>query len=819
MRIFYTEKNVLLGGLLDLLLRAWLLTSSVLLLADSPGFTVRTIAGSNLVGDGAAATAAILSQTEGIAVDGKGGFYVVDADDCRIRHVAASGQIQTVAGTGVAGFNGDAGPGAMIQLNNPYGLAIDGLGNLFVADLGNARVRKLTPDGTLTTVAGGGSKYPGWSTEGVPAASIILKAPRNVAVDRNGNLYISDFGANQIYRVDPGGAFSIVAGTANSGFAGDGGLAKNANLSAPAGLVLDASGALYFADSGNGRVRQIINGTINTLLQIPSPTGLAMNASGTLYVAASGYFGTITRAVGQGLTARDVAVDADGTIYLTGNNTVRRIGTDGSVTVVAGSGASRYYGGDGGPAASARLHNPAGVVVDDLGNVYISDTDNQRIRKISTNGIMTTFAGTGEQGSLNPAGNALLAQLNGPRGLALDSMRNLYVADTANKRVCKITPSGTIVVVIDKLNQPEAVVVDGHDSVYIADTGGGQVLMLTATGVVSTVAQGLRPAGLAIDKQGNLYLSESTRISKMSNSGALSTVLDGLKDPRGLTLTTSGDLVIAETGAHRVQVLSSTGAVITYGTGIPGFAGDDGDAHPLQFSSPTDVGVDSAGHIVIADTGNQRIRVLTPAVDVGPSPLNVPTVTILNGASLMPGPITPNEIVTIFGAGFDPVKTQVLFDGTPAVLFYVGPSQINALVPASLTPGRNSSVAIDVNGVQIAAVVANVSAFSPAFFTVQGGAQAAALNEDGSYNSDDNAAARGSIVTLYATGLSQVPPVSVTVGGYTAEVLYAGAAPGYSGLLQINVRVPSGFLPPGDQPVVLNVNGFASQAGVTIAVK
>ncbi len=805
-----------------MIVRLILITTCFLLTAaDQPGSIIDTLAGTGFVGDGSAASSAILSQPEGLAIDAAGNLYIADADDSRVRKILPNGVIQTVAGTGTAGFSGDNGPGVKAQLDHPYGLAIDLAGNLYIADLGNARVRKLSPDGQIGTVAGGGVTAPSAATDGLQAANIKLNAPRNVAVDRAGNLYVSDFGAHQVYRVGSGGLFTTIAGTGKSGFTGDNATAKLAQLSSPAGLAIDSRGNLYIADSGNNRIRKVSQGGISSIFTVIGPTGLAVNAADTLYIAASAYFGTTLHAVGSGIAARDVAADPAGNLYLSANNVVREIAVDGTVTTKAGSGAARYYGGDGGPANASRMHNPWGIARDDLGNLYVADSDNHRIRKIATNGVMSTFAGTGESGSSITGGLALLAQLNGPKSVALDSVRNVYVADSGNNRVCKISPGGAISVFVDKLSDPESLAFDSNDSLFIADTGNNRVLKITAAGILSTVTPAVKPAGLALDQSGTLFISEDVRVSKIAPGAALATVLDGLRNPRGLAVTATGDLLVAEAGAHRVRLVSSGGGVTTIaGTGVAGFSGDGGPGAAAQLNSPSGVALDAAGNILIADTGNQRIRTVTaPAPGTIAAPLT--QVSLVSAASLAAGPIAPEEIITIFGSGFDPKQTQVMFDGEAATLFYASATQLNVLVPADVKPGGNASLSIQVNGAQVAGSLVPVISAVPAFFVAgPGTGPAAALNEDGSFNSADSGAPRGTIVSLFGTGWpANAGAITLSIGGYGAEILFVGNAPGFAGLKQINAKIPSGFLSPGSQPVVLSIGGMASQPGVTLSVK
>jgi hypothetical protein len=315
---------------------------------------IQTVAGTDSVGDGGPALAALLSQAEGVAVDKLGNIYVADADDHRVRRIAPDGNIQTIAGTGIAGMSGDGGPGNAALLNHPYGVAVDSNGNLYIADLGNARVRKVASDGTIQTVAGGGKIVPGGNGDGGPATMAQLLEPRNVASGDNGSLYISDFGAHRVYQVSPSGILTTLAGIGEAGFSGDGASARLARLKAPAGLAVDSNGAIYIADSGNNRIRKVDHGVITTVFVVASPTGVAVAGPASVYIAAAAYFGTPFKPIAGIASARDVAVDRTGSVFVTTGPQVRKMDAGGALSVVAGSGAARYFGGDGGPANAAR---------------------------------------------------------------------------------------------------------------------------------------------------------------------------------------------------------------------------------------------------------------------------------------------------------------------------------------------------------------------------------------------------------------------------------------------------------------------------------
>ncbi len=763
-------------------------------------YTIQTVAGAGTL-------SAPLSQPEGIAVDSAGNVYFADAALHQIRKIAADGSIQTIAGTGVAGFAGDGGPATAAQLNQPYGLALDPAGNLFIADLGNARVRKIALNGAgaIQTIAGGGT-LPATSTgQGGPATTAQLTEPRDVAIGADGSLYISDFGANQVYQVSSNGILSLVSGTGTAGFAGAGTSALLAQLNAPAGLAVDPSGALYIADSANGCVRKVFNGDLITVFNTPAPTGVDLDSNAILYVAAASYFGTVVQPIPGIASARDVALDAAGNIYVTSGAFVLKVPSTGVVSTIAGSGASPYFAGDGGPATSAQLYSPSGIVVDSAGNWYIADTSNNRIRMVTPAGVISTFAGTGDP-----------AILNAPRGIAIDGSNNLYVADSGNNAVREISPAGIITSIASQLNNPLSVAVDTQGSVYIADSGNNRILEVTAAGTSSTFAKINGPLAVAVDTSGNVVVADANQIWKIASDGTATSLIGGLTSPGGLAFAPDGTLLIAETGANVIRQFTPTGALSAIaGTGTAGFSGDGSAALAAGLNAPTGIAIGTSGTLLVADSANNRIRSLTP-VSVAP---DTGTISVENAASLAPGSIAPGEIITVFGAGFDPTNTQLVFNGNPATSFYTSATQINALAPVNLPANSSATISIVVDGAAIASSSVPVVSAAPGIFTTAGATgQAAATNQDGSLNSESNPAARGSVVSLYATGQGSSQNVSLTIAGYTAPLLYAGPAPGFSGLMQINAQVPCGFLPPGIQPVVLWIDGLSSQPGVTLAL-
>ena len=344
-------------------------------------------------------------------------------------HGAATGRIDTVAGAGQRGYRGDGGPARSAQLDEPRHVAVDASGAVYVVDTFNHRVRRVDASGTITTVAGSGA--PGYSGDGGPAGSAQIHWPHAVALDPGGTaLYIADTPNHRIRRVDlAAGTITTVAGSGTGGYDGDGGPAVAAKLNGPKGLAVGPAGELYIADSGNDRIRRVdaAAGTITTV-------------AGTGATGYGGDGGPASQAVFDG--PRSLAVDAAGHLYVADDNNgrVRRIDPSGVVVTYAGAGQAGYAG-DGGPAAEASLNHPRGVAVDGAGNLYIADSENHCIRMVDASGTITTIAGTGRQGFGGDGGPSADSRLFSPRGVAVDAAGNLFVADTYNSRIRRITAS------------------------------------------------------------------------------------------------------------------------------------------------------------------------------------------------------------------------------------------------------------------------------------------------------------------------------------------------------------------------------------------
>lgn len=830
-------------------------------------------------GDGGGATAAQLEYPNGIAVDSAGNVYVADTNANVVRVIAPNGTISTYAGTGAASYTGDGGPAAQAQLSAPMGLALDSAGNLYIADSGNNVIRKVTRGGTISTYAGNGSA--GYSGDGGQAMSAALNQPEGVAVDTLGLLYIADTSNNRVRVVALSGTIQTVAGTGISGFSGDSGTPASTQLFLPTDVATDSAGNLYIADLGNDRVRKVSQGKIQTVagsdgssaifneavattVFLNGPTGVAVDGAGNIYLA-EGSIGA-----GSGLAVGDYRV--------------WKINSGGVVSTAAGNGLASFSG-DGGTAASAQLNDPAAVTFDTAGNLYIADADNNRVRKVTPAGVITTVAGNGTAGWSGDGGPGPRAQLNHPMGLTADTDGDIYIADTGNNRIRKLTPDGNIATIAGNgnasyygdggpadqgsLHSPHQLYFVSGYYLYIADTENQRIRELLPDGTITTVAgnggQGLGgdgaravsatlnlPTGVTGDAAGNIYVADqgNNRIRVITPGGNISTVAGGspyglgdggaatisqLNGPASLALDSSGNLYFTDSGNNRVREISNGVISTVAGTGISGYSGDGGAASAAEMNTPMGLVVDAAGRIFVADSGNNAVRLLQPATNT-PSP----TISAVeNAASNQTGAIAPGEIVVIYGSGLGPSQLAApvvngsseplqfngvvaLVNGTPAPIVYVSSKQISAIIPAGVT-GPVAQVSVEYLGVSGKSVAVQVAAAAPAFFTLDssGSGQALAINADGTVNGPSHPAAPGSTVTMFLNGVPSqflAGPLTVTIGGQTttiATLTPTGSAPG---VMTAVLQIPSGTTKVTAAQVVAQVGGISSPAGVTLTV-
>ncbi|MGI8785709.1 MAG: IPT/TIG domain-containing protein [Acidobacteriota bacterium] len=504
---------------------------------DSLTGIIVTVAGNGqqaFSGDGGPAVAAALKGPYGVAVDAAGNLFIADSANNRIRKVNSQTHIiTTVDGHGVPGFS------IFSVLKEPRGVAVDPFGNLFIADTGNHRIRKLHAGKNLvTTVAG--QEAAGFSGEGAPARFAALSMPHGIASDGSGNLFVADRGNSRIRKIAASDSIiTTVAGSGVGTFAGDNDLAVFANLNSPQGIALDREGNLLISDSANQRVRKVaaLTGIITTVAgngaqsysgddgpatsaALNFPGGLVVDAAGNLYIADTSNHrvrrvdpsGVITTVAGMGLlgfTADNVAagassltfpfsvaLDAAGNLLIadTGNNRIRKVDSAGIITTIAGTGQSGFSG-DNGPATQATLSSPASVTADTAGNLFIADSNNDRVRKIDAGGVITTLAGDGRRAFGDDGGPAMGASLNFPLGVTAGAAGNVFVLDTFNYRVRRIaadiiaTVAGTGAsgfggdngpAVNAAVYVPIAAALDAAGNLYIVDNGNNRIRVVKA---------------------------------------------------------------------------------------------------------------------------------------------------------------------------------------------------------------------------------------------------------------------------------------------------------------------------------------------------
>ena len=519
---------------------------------DASTGIITTVAGNGgftFSGDGGLATAASLNHPAGVALDTNGNLFIADAYNCRVRRVdASSGIITTVAGNGEFSFSGDGGPAIAASLWLPIGVRVDTDGNLFIADLYNYRVRRVDAStGIITTFAGSGQS--GVSGDGGLATSANI-SPVGVAIESSGNLLIADADSKRVRRVNLStNIVTTVAGNGEFCFYGDGGPALAASLCAPQGLTADRSGNLLAYDTNNGRIRRINaeTGDITTVAGGGNPAdGLGDDAPATQATFS-----------GSGLAA-----DVRGNMFITdwSNFRVRRVdAATGIITTVAGSGGRGGNSGDGGPATLATLAQPQDVVLDRPANLFIST--GALIRRVDAGtGLITTYAGAGSaSGGFTPycgdGGPAINACLFYPRGLAMDAAGNLFIADSNNNRIRRVDAATQIITtvagngvpayagdglpaVVASLNNPSWVSVDAAGNLFIGDVGNFRVRRVdAATGVITTFA------GNGVQA----FSGDGGPASKAS-----------LGSPAGMYCARdgSGRIFISDTGSNRIRVIA-----------------------------------------------------------------------------------------------------------------------------------------------------------------------------------------------------------------------------------------------------------------------
>ena len=592
--LLITNHSSLVTALLFLLLPIpySLLPTRALAQGITPNSIITTVAGGSWVfrGDGKPAVDAPLGGLHGVAVDSAGNLFAPDFDNHIVVKISPTGVLTVVAGNGISGYSGDGGPAASASLRYPNGVAVDSIGNLYISDFGTHRIRKVSPTGFISTVAGNGVR--GFSGDGGQATNASLREPGGVAADGAGNLYIADGGNARIRKVDPVGIITTVAGNGVRGFSGDGGPATSASLNIyvfGSSVAIDATGNLYIADTFNNRIRKVgLDGIITTV-------------AGKATAGTGGDGGPATSA--QLSQPFGISVDATGNLYIadTFNNRIRKVGLDGIITTVAGNELFKLSG-DGGPATSASLHYPHDVAIDTAGSLYIADTSNNRIRKISSEGIVSTIAGV----------PATSTSLRSPNGVAIDLSGNVYIANTDSSAILKLSPAGTISAVAGDRGQgfagdgglatsalvdrPHGLRVDTIGNLYIADTGNNRIRKVSTEGIINTVA-GSGPTGFGT-------------AGGFSGDGGPATSAQ-LNRPQGVAVDSGGNLYIADTQNNRIRKVNNSWIINTIaGNGVGGFSGDGGPATSANFYVESPAAIDGAGNLYIP--GGGRVRKVSP---------------------------------------------------------------------------------------------------------------------------------------------------------------------------------------------------------------
>jgi trimeric autotransporter adhesin len=688
---------------------------------------IQTVAGQGAVqgfaGDGGPATGALLFAPADVCVDSAGNLFIADTGNDVVREVvAATGVIETVAGQGgLAGFAGDGGPAKAAWLNQPSRVALDSVGNLFIADTGNNVIREVVArSGEIQTVAGVGT-VAGFSGDGGPATRALLASPMGVTIDGAGNILIADT-ANSVVREVSAATHTIqtIAGNGQTnGYSGDGGQAANALLAFPAGVTLDAGGNLFISDSSNNAVREVA-----------AATGTIKTFAGNGYFGFSGDGRAATVASLQ--SPSGVFVDANGDLFIAdlSNDVVREVSAEtGDIQTVAGTPGKAGYNGDGGDAKGALLHEPGSIILDAAGNLFIADEVNRVIRKVNQGtGKISTVAGGGSATCPNPAlpnettttgaalgdgGPATSATLCWPGSIALDKQGNLYIPDEVANLVREVfgpnstagTPGDIISIAgtgtrgysgdggpatMAELAQPRSVAVDGAGNVFIADSKNGAIREVAATGTIRTVAGVPGTFGYSGD------------------GGPATSAL--LRFPSAVSVDAAGDLFILDTNNNVVRMVAGNSGIIDTivgqqrtSTGYlnPGFGGDGGAPTSAFLNFPMGLFVAGGGNIFIADTMNNRVRevssTLQPTFALSAQSLDL---TIPKGAYT-------TDVLTItpmFGAFNSAILLTCSVSGTAAPTCSVSPSstvpgaQDTNLILTVQAPSTMASLPTDTGG-------------------------------------------------------------------------------------------------------------------------
>ncbi len=581
-------RSIFIGGLmLPALASAWAQT------ADATPYYFTTLAGVSSIGSTDGTGSAVrFNGPEGVAVDGEGNLYVTDSKNHTIRKLTPAGIVSTLAGKPGMGGSAD-GVGSDARFEEPSNVTVDRAGNLYVADSGNNTIRKITAAGVVSTIAG----KPGTSGSADGTGSEArFNRPCGLTVDNTGNLYVADTGNSTIRQITPAGSVTTMAGTTyNQGKTDGTGSAASFNL--PEGITVDPTGILYVADTSNDAIRRIApGGVVTTLLspdQITHPSRIAIDSIGNLYVTSYFWFE---------IRPSDIKVEG----VFVPDQTIWKITPAGVVSTVAGK--TRVAGDTDGAGSEARFSSPLGLAVDSTGTLYVGDSGNNMIRKINPPGTVSTLAGLSPfQSAGSTDGPGFVARFKGPSGLTIDGAGTLYVADSWNNAIRKVTPAGVVSTLAGKpglIVRPELIGSPGY--VSSADGAGSD-------------ARFALPYGIAVDPAGNLYVTDSWNctLRKITPEGLVTTLAgtagaqgsaDGTGPAarfgilEGISVDPAGNLFVSDELFNTIREVTPAGVVTTL---------DPANSATFSFHSSTNIAIDSAGNRYVAS--NHTIKKITPA--------------------------------------------------------------------------------------------------------------------------------------------------------------------------------------------------------------
>ncbi len=573
----------------------------------TPSGVVTTFAGTGSTGsaDGTG-TAASFNYPRGLCSDASGNIYVADASNHKIRKITPAGVVTTLAGSGVPGSAN--GTGSAASFNYPHGICIDAAGDLYVSESVGNRIRKVTQAGVVTTLAGSGSAG---ATDATGTAA-SFQSPTGVCADAAGTIYVSDFGNQKIRKITPAGVVTTFAGTGSTGAVNATGTA--ASFNGPYAICIDAAGDLYVSDRSNYKVRKI---TPSAVVSTFSGSGMRGVAFGP---AASASFNNLS-----GLCAH-----ASGDVYVVSETSIRKISPAGTVSGFVGGGG---YGAEDFAGNNASFSQPESICPDAAGNVYVADVSNNKIRKITPAGVVSTFAGIAGSGSAD--GPVATASFYYPTGLCFDPSGNMYVSDRSNQKIRKIS-SGVVSTLAGggpgvatdgtgtaaSFNYPNQICSDAAGNLYVADTDNSKIRKITPAGVVTTFAgSGATGATDATGTAASFYY------------------------PYGICADASGNIYVGDTYNHKIRKITPAGVVTTFaGSGAAGAV--DGTGTAASFKMPHGLWCDASGNIYVVDKDNNKIRKITPAG----------VVSTLAGTGVVgdtDGAVAVAEFATIYGVCTD----------------------------------------------------------------------------------------------------------------------------------------------------------------------